>query len=113
MRTRRKDQLNISEVVKERDILIQETEVSDEPAVKRRGRPPKSKTKGGRSSDKVPWSPPPVEVNLISPMPSPATEASSKAQASSDEGTEKRTLRRNRKRLLSAFTKPVTRRKMR
>lgn len=113
MRTRRKDQLIISEVVKERDILIQETEVSDEPAVKRRGRPPKSKTKGSRSSDKVPWSPPPVEVNLISPMPSPATEASSKAPASSDEGTEKMTLRRNRKRLLSAFTKPVTRRKMR
>ncbi|KAJ1154340.1 hypothetical protein NDU88_007092 [Pleurodeles waltl] len=113
VRTRRKDQVSISEVVKERDVVNQETEIPDEPVVKRRGRSAKSKTKGSRSSDKVPWSPPPVEVNLISPMPSPATEASSKAQASSDEGTEKMTLRRNRKRLISAFTKPVTRRKMR
>ncbi|XP_069463933.1 protein ELYS isoform X2 [Ambystoma mexicanum] len=114
MRTRRKDQSSISDIVKERDLVVQENaDVIEEPIVKRRGRPAKSKTKDTRSSEKVPWSPPPVQINLISPFASPATEEKSEAHASSEEAPEKMTLRRNRKRLISTFTKPVTRRKMR
>ncbi|XP_043914627.1 protein ELYS [Protopterus annectens] len=57
------------------------------------------------------WSPPPVEVNLISPLPSPLEEYMSNRKGA-DEATTKMILRTNRKRLMSAFPKPVTRRKM-
>nr|XP_015206993.1 PREDICTED: protein ELYS [Lepisosteus oculatus]XP_015206998.1 PREDICTED: protein ELYS [Lepisosteus oculatus] len=68
-----------------------------------------------KAKKKVAWSPPPVEVNLISPMPTP-DELPQGRQKKSEEGdtpVQRTGLRRNRKRLRDAiFPKPVTRRKM-
>lgn len=57
----------------------------------------------------VSWSPPPVEINFISPFGTPVDEMRSKQKETTD-ATEK-TVRKNKKRL-SNFPKPVVRRKM-
>ncbi|RXM31042.1 hypothetical protein EOD39_7327, partial [Acipenser ruthenus] len=61
----------------------------------------------------VPWSPPPVEVNLISPIASPIAALAGKQISGDGADSERKTTRRTRKRLMDTiFPKPVTRRKM-
>ncbi|XP_029449806.1 protein ELYS isoform X2 [Rhinatrema bivittatum] len=114
-RTRRKHVPSLSEIGKE--LLIKEnkdksTKSTEEQDVKKvTESKTKSKTKAKATGKEVPWSPPPVEIKLISPLPSPVDGTTIKLKPPS-EATEKMTLRRNRKRLMLKFSKPVTRRKM-
>uniref|UniRef100_A0A8B9CR55 AT-hook containing transcription factor 1 n=1 Tax=Anser brachyrhynchus TaxID=132585 RepID=A0A8B9CR55_9AVES len=74
----------------------------------KRGRTAKSKA-NKTSKKEGSWSPPPVEIQLISPFTSPMDGKKSKQKETTD-ATEKN-LRKNKKRL-SNFPKPVVRRKM-
>ncbi|XP_033861229.3 protein ELYS isoform X2 [Acipenser ruthenus] len=104
-RTRRKVGITISRTVEEMDIH----EVDNE--VPKASKP--MKKKASKAKKDVPWSPPPVEVNLISPIASPIDASAGKQKSGDDATSERRNLRRTRKRLMDTiFPKPVTRRKM-
>lgn len=116
LRSRRKNVSSISRIVKEPELPTKEEE--DTKSVEsvgkqklKRGRTAKSKAnKTSKTARKEgSWSPPPVEIQLISPFTSPMDGKKSKQKETTD-ATEKN-LRKNKKRL-SNFPKPVVRRKM-
>ncbi|XP_075269321.1 protein ELYS-like isoform X2 [Opisthocomus hoazin] len=76
----------------------------------KRGRTAKSEMKKASKTTRKQgsWSPPPVEIKLISPFGSPVDGTKSKRKEAADTA---KTLRKNKKRL-SHFPKPVVRRKM-
>ncbi|XP_063773852.1 protein ELYS [Pseudophryne corroboree] len=100
--------------LKDKDAEAQKSYEADaeEPVVKRRGRPPKiSAKKQDKRSDKVGWSPPPVEIQLLSPPESPTVNS----EAVQSSPTESRAAQRNslRKSRRIVTSKHVTRRKIR
>lgn len=116
LRSRRKNVSSISRIVKEPELPSKEEEdtKSIESVGKqksKRGRTAKSKAnKTSKTTRKEgSWSPPPVEIQFISPFTSPVDGKKSKQKETTD-ATEKN-LRKNKKRL-SNFPKPVVRRKM-
>uniref|UniRef100_A0A4W3K5N7 AT-hook containing transcription factor 1 n=1 Tax=Callorhinchus milii TaxID=7868 RepID=A0A4W3K5N7_CALMI len=63
----------------------------------------------------VSWSPPPVEIKFLSPLVSPVDAPVNKREASEDDSgsiKHRMTLRHKRTKVISAFRKPVTRRKI-
>ncbi|NXP50583.1 ELYS protein, partial [Heliornis fulica] len=117
LRSRTKSVSSVSQTVKETELPAKEEEEdtkSRESVGKqklRRGRIAKSKPKKESKTTRKegPWSPPPVEIKLISPFVSPVDGTKSKQKDPTDAA--EKALRRNRKRL-SSFPKPVVRRKM-
>ncbi|KAM9608442.1 protein ELYS-like [Morphnus guianensis] len=116
LRSRRKNESSISQIVKEPDLPTKEEEdtKSIESVGKqklKRGRAAKSKMKKASKTTRKEgsWSPPPVEIKFISPFGSPVDGTKSKQQETADAA--EKMLRKNKKRL-SNFPKPVGRRKM-
>ncbi|XP_048792519.1 protein ELYS isoform X1 [Lagopus muta] len=116
LRSRRKNVSSTPHTVEEPELPTKEEEEikSIESLGKqklKRGRPARSKVKKASKTTRkeVSWSPPPVEINFISPFGTPVDEMRSKQKETTD-ATEK-TVRKNKKRL-SNFPKPVVRRKM-
>ncbi|NXJ72829.1 ELYS protein, partial [Rostratula benghalensis] len=116
LRSRRKNLSSNSQVVKEPELLTKEEEEtkSTESVGKqklRRGRTAKSKMKKASKTRRKEgsWSPPSVEIKLISPFASPVEGSKGKQKEITD--TTEKSLRKNTKRL-SSFPKPVVRRKM-
>ncbi|XP_010075134.1 PREDICTED: protein ELYS [Pterocles gutturalis] len=116
LRSRRKNVSSISHTVKEPELPAKEEEdtKSTESVGKqkpKRGRTAKSKLKKASKTPRKEgsWSPPPVEIKLISPFGTPVDGTKSKEKETA-EAAEK-ILRKNKKRL-SNFPKPVVRRKM-
>ncbi|XP_054249031.1 protein ELYS [Indicator indicator] len=116
LRSRRKNVSSISQIVKEPELPAKEEEdtKSIESVGKekiKRGRPAKSKMKKASKTTRKEgsWSPPPVEIKLISPFVSPVDGTKSKQKETAD--VAEKTLRKNKKRLTN-FPKPVVRRKM-
>ncbi|NXU33093.1 ELYS protein, partial [Thalassarche chlororhynchos] len=116
LRSRRKNVSSISRIVKEPELPTKEEE--DTKSIEsmgkqklKRGRTAKSKVKKASKTTRKEgsWSPPPVEIKLISPFGSPVDGTKTKQKETAD--TAEKTLRKNRKRL-SNFPKPVVRRKM-
>ncbi|KAM9316723.1 protein ELYS [Gastrophryne carolinensis] len=111
LRTRRTNKTHASVTENEQEKIPAETEapVPEEPVVRpsrARGRPPKQKAaKDTKPTDKTAWSPPPVEIQLLSPPESPAADSKSVKPSSA----EKKSVRRTRR----IVSKPVTRRKIR
>ncbi|NXA32686.1 ELYS protein, partial [Eudromia elegans] len=116
LRSRRKHVSSISRIVKEPELPAKEeedtksTESEGKQKVKR-GRAAKAKLKKTSKTTRKEgsWSPPPVEINFISPFGTPADGTPSKQKETTDAA--EKTLRKNKKRL-SNFPKPVVRRKM-
>ncbi|XP_053316765.1 protein ELYS-like [Spea bombifrons] len=113
-RTRRATRSSVAGPVKNEDVKPQEPQetqdVPVEPVIRRpKGRPPKHKKKESTSKEPT-WSPPPVEIQLLSPPESPAGDVADTKTVPVETKAEKNTLRRNRRRIMS---KPVTRRKLR
>ncbi|XP_008935120.1 PREDICTED: protein ELYS [Merops nubicus] len=113
LRSRRKNVSSTSQIVKE---PVKEEDTKSIETVERkeeikRSRTVKSKMKKASKTTKKErsWSPPPVEIKLISPFGTPLDGTKSKQKESAD-GAEK-PLKKNKKRL-SNFPKPVVRRKM-
>ncbi|NXF41678.1 ELYS protein, partial [Nyctibius bracteatus] len=116
LRSRRKNVSSISQIVKEPELPAEEEE--DTKSIESVG---KQKLKGGRTAKSKmkkasktarkegSWSPPPVEIKLISPFGSPVDGTKSKQKETTDMA--EKTLRKNKKRL-SNFPQPVVRRKM-
>ncbi|XP_053566985.1 protein ELYS isoform X2 [Bombina bombina] len=116
-RTRRATRSITHETLKERDFKPQEIEDVKEteelPVKKPKGRPLKSKAKKEvKSTEKTSSSPPPVEIQLLSPPESPGDVATTKTTSSELKISEKNPLRRNRRRIIN-ISKPVTRRNFR
>ncbi|NXA14784.1 ELYS protein, partial [Sapayoa aenigma] len=115
LRSRRKTVSSISRIVEEPELPTKEEEDtkpigSGEKQKLKRGRPPKSKMKkASKTTKEGSWSPPPVEIKLISPLGTPVDGTGSKQKETTDAAG--KTLRKNKKRL-SNFPKPVVRRKM-
>ncbi|KAI6071952.1 Protein ELYS [Aix galericulata] len=115
LRSRRKNVSSISRIVKESELPSKEEDTKSIESVgkqkSKRGRTAKSKAnKTSKTARKEgSWSPPPVEIQFISPFTSPVDGKKSKQKETTD-ATEKN-LRKNKKRL-SNFPKPVVRRKM-
>ncbi|NWY07383.1 ELYS protein, partial [Nothoprocta ornata] len=116
LRSRRKDVSSISRIVKEAELPAEEEEdtKSIESVGKqklRRGRPAKAKLKKTSKTTRKEgsWSPPPVEINFISPFGTPVDGTQSNQKETTDAA--EKTLRKNKKRL-SNFPKPVVRRRM-
>ncbi|CAH2249818.1 ELYS [Pelobates cultripes] len=81
---------------------------AEEPVLRKRGRPPKD----SKSKAKASWSPPPVEIQLLSPPKNADTiAANAKSVAIESTATEKKTLKRNKRKIV--ISKPVSRRKLR
>nr|XP_033792222.1 protein ELYS isoform X2 [Geotrypetes seraphini] len=116
-RTRRKHASSLSEIGKGMELTIEENKEIHKKATEEKDMKKvtesktKSKMKAKATGKEVLWSPPPVEIKLISPLPSPVDGTTNKAKPPSDP-SEKMTLRKNRKRLMLKLSKPVTRRKM-
>ncbi|XP_053918044.1 protein ELYS isoform X2 [Cuculus canorus] len=116
LRSRRKNVSSISQIVKEPELPTEEGQdtISLESVGKqqlKRGRTTTSKTKRTSKTTRKEgsWSPPPVEIKLISPLGIPVDGTKNKQKEAAD--TADKTLRKNEKRL-SNFPKPVVRRKM-
>ncbi|NXA56231.1 ELYS protein, partial [Nothocercus julius] len=116
LRSRRKLTSSISRIVKEPELPAKEEEdtKSIESVGKqklKRGRTAKAKLKKTSKTTRKEgsWSPPPVEINFISPFGTPVDGTQSKQKETTDAA--EKTLRKNKKRL-SNFPKPVVRRKM-
>ncbi|XP_033874236.3 protein ELYS-like [Acipenser ruthenus] len=114
-RTRRNVGTTISRTVEEMDIHEVDNEVpkvnKEKEDTKKASKP--TKKKASKVKKDVPWSPPPVEVNLISPIASPIAALAGKQISGDGADSERKTTRRTRKRLMDTiFPKPVTRRKM-
>uniref|UniRef100_A0A8C3CJV0 AT-hook containing transcription factor 1 n=1 Tax=Cairina moschata TaxID=8855 RepID=A0A8C3CJV0_CAIMO len=102
LRSRRKNVSSISRIVKE----LEDTKSIESVGKQKSKRGRTAKSKANKTSS---WSPPPVEIQFISPFTSPVDGKKSKQKETTD-ATEKN-LRKNKKRL-SNFPKPVVRRKM-
>ncbi|MBN3296434.1 ELYS protein, partial [Amia calva] len=103
---------NITEDMEQQEVQDEVPKVSEETDT--RAAKPRKK-RAARAPKKAVWSPPPVEVNLISPMPSPEElpRGRRKKPEEAESPLQRMNLRRNRKRLMDTiFPKPVTRRKM-
>ncbi|XP_074945450.1 protein ELYS-like [Phalacrocorax aristotelis] len=116
LRSRRKNVSATSQSVKEAELPTKEEEdtKSIEPVGKqklKRGRTAKSKMKKASKTPRLEgsWSPPPVEIKVISPLGSPVDGTKSKQKETAEAA--ERTVRKTKKRL-SNFPKPVVRRKM-
>ncbi|CAI9536838.1 unnamed protein product [Staurois parvus] len=118
LRSRRTTRNSTIVTEKEQDLKIpeshdKETEVPKEQILKRpRGRPPKHKgNKAGKSVGKATWSPPSVEIQLLSPPESPDVDSeNTKSVSTETKALNQNQLRRTRRRIVSI---PVTRRKIR
>ncbi|NWI64563.1 ELYS protein, partial [Todus mexicanus] len=117
LRSRKKNVSSVSRIVEEPELPAQEEE-EDTKSIKavgkekmKRSRTAKSKMKKSSKTTRKEgsWSPPPVEINFISPFGSPVDGTKSKQKETTE--TSEKTLQRNKKRL-SNFPKPVVRRKM-
>ncbi|NXU59341.1 ELYS protein, partial [Turnix velox] len=118
LRSRQTNVSSIPQTVKESELPTKGEEEEDvksvEPARKqelRRGRTAKSKRKKASKTTRIQssWSPPPVEVKIISPIVSPVGGTKNKQKETTD--ASERTLRRNRRKL-SYFPKQIVRRKL-
>ncbi|XP_041109566.1 protein ELYS-like isoform X2 [Polyodon spathula] len=114
-RTRQKAGTTVSRTVEEMDIHEVDNEVpkvnKEKEDTKKASKP--MKKKASKVKKDVPWSPPPVEVNLISPVATPIAASAGKQVSGEGADSERKTMRRTRKRLMDTiFPKPVTRRKM-
>ncbi|KAM4770960.1 protein ELYS [Rhinophrynus dorsalis] len=118
-RTRRATRSGASESLKEKDMKVDEShdavpaEVTEEKSTRLKGRPAKHKMKTvKKSTEKPSWSPPPVNIQLLSPPESPTDgTAYTKTLSTDAKVSDKNPLRRNRRRMI--MSKPVTRRKIR
>ncbi|NXP83304.1 ELYS protein, partial [Ramphastos sulfuratus] len=115
LRSRRKNVSGISQIVKEPELPAKEEDTKSIESVGKekvkRGRTAKSKMKKASKTTRKEgsWSPPPVEIKLVSPFVSPVDGTKSKQKETAD--VAEKTLRKNKKRLTN-FPKPVLRRKM-
>ncbi|NXX47548.1 ELYS protein, partial [Tricholaema leucomelas] len=115
LRSRRKNVSGTAEIVKEPDLPAKEEDTKSIESVGKekvkRGRTAKSKMKKASKTTRKEgsWSPPPVEIKLISPFVSPVDGTKSKQKETAE--VAEKTLRKNKKRLTN-FPKPVVRRKM-
>lgn len=107
LRTRRKNASNTSKLVDELEDDAQSVEAVGKQEVKR-ARTAKTK-QASKNTEKESWSPPPVEIKLISPLASPIDGIKSKPRKTAE--VTGKALGRSRKKL-SAFPKQVLRRKM-
>ncbi|XP_042557097.1 protein ELYS [Dipodomys spectabilis] len=108
LRTRRKYTSSASKIVNELEDDTQSVEVVEEQKVKR-ARTMKRKEANRNKERGRSWSPPPVEIKLLSPLASPAGEGKSKARKPVD--VSGKALGRGRKKP-AAFPKQILRRKM-
>uniref|UniRef100_A0A8C3CMQ8 AT-hook containing transcription factor 1 n=1 Tax=Cairina moschata TaxID=8855 RepID=A0A8C3CMQ8_CAIMO len=108
LRSRRKNVSSISRILPSKEEEDTKSIESVGKQKSKRGRTAKSKA-NKTSKKEGSWSPPPVEIQFISPFTSPVDGKKSKQKETTD-ATEKN-LRKNKKRL-SNFPKPVVRRKM-
>nr|XP_030724364.1 protein ELYS isoform X4 [Globicephala melas] len=107
LRTRRKNTSNTSKLVAELEDDAQSIETVAKQQVKRTKT---AKTKqASKNTEKESWSPPPVEIKLISPLASPVDGVKSKPRKTVE--VTGKSLGRSRKKL-SSFPKQVLRRKM-
>ncbi|NXG51371.1 ELYS protein, partial [Psilopogon haemacephalus] len=115
LRSRSKNVSGISQTAKEPELPAKDEDTKSIESVGRekvkRGRTAKSKMKKASKTTRKEgsWSPPPVEIKLISPFVSPVDGTKSKQKEIAD--VAEKTLRKNKKRLTN-FPKPVVRRKM-
>ncbi|XP_033286234.1 protein ELYS isoform X5 [Orcinus orca] len=107
LRTRRKNTSNTSKLVAELEDDAQSIETVAKQQVKRT-RTAKTK-QASKNTEKESWSPPPVEIKLISPLASPVDGVKSKPRKTVE--VTGKSLGRSRKKL-SSFPKQVLRRKM-
>ncbi|KAJ8776332.1 hypothetical protein J1605_015630 [Eschrichtius robustus] len=107
LRTRRKNTSNTSKLVDELEDDAQSVETVGKQQVKRT-RTAKTK-QASKNTEKESWSPPPVEIKLISPLASPVDGGKSKPRKTIE--VTGKSLGRSRKKL-SSFPKQVLRRKM-
>eukprot|EP00069_Balaena_mysticetus_P006262 bmy_18501T0 len=107
LRTRRKNTSNTSKLVDELEDDAQSVETVGKQQVKRT-RTAKTK-QSSKNTEKESWSPPPVEIKLISPLASPIDGVKSKPRKTVE--VTGKSLGRSRKKL-SSFPKQVVRRKM-
>ncbi|XP_036699305.1 protein ELYS isoform X4 [Balaenoptera musculus] len=107
LRTRRKNTSNTSKLVDELEDDAQSIETVGKQQVKRT-RTAKTK-QASKNTEKESWSPPPVEIKLISPLASPIDGVKSKPRKTVE--VTGKSLGRSRKKL-SSFPKQVLRRKM-
>ncbi|XP_004439626.1 PREDICTED: protein ELYS [Ceratotherium simum simum] len=107
LRTRRKKTSNTSRLVDELEDDAQSIEAVGKQKVKRT-RTANTK-QASKNTEKESWSPPPVEIKLISPLASPIDEVKSKPRKTAE--VTGKALGRSRKKL-SSFPKQVLRRKM-
>ncbi|XP_059797203.1 protein ELYS isoform X2 [Balaenoptera ricei] len=107
LRTRRKNTSNTSKLVDELEDDAQSVETGGKQQVKRT-RTAKTK-QASKNTEKESWSPPPVEIKLISPLASPIDGVKSKPRKTVE--VTGKSLGRSRKKL-SSFPKQVLRRKM-
>ncbi|TKC43755.1 hypothetical protein EI555_018828 [Monodon monoceros] len=107
LRTRRKNTSNTSKLVAELEDDAQSVETVAKQQVKRT-RTAKTK-QASKNTEKESWSPPPVEIKLISPLASPVDGVKSKPRKTVE--VTGKSLGRSRKKL-SSFPKQVLRRKM-
>ncbi|XP_069708633.1 protein ELYS-like isoform X2 [Phaenicophaeus curvirostris] len=116
LRSRRKNVSSISQIVKEPEFPTEEEEgtkpiesVGKQQLKRGRTATPKPKRASKATRKEGSWSPPPVEIKLISPLGIPVDGTKNKQKEAAD--VAEKTLRKNKKRL-SNFPKPVVRRKM-
>ncbi|XP_027726769.1 protein ELYS-like [Vombatus ursinus] len=111
LRTTRKQASELSRIVKELELPVENDPKSVETTEKRKAKRIRTtKTKASKTTEKESsWSPPPVEIKLISPLATPVDAPKSKPRRTTE--TTEKTLGRS-KRKLSSFPKQVLRRKM-
>ncbi|XP_074077012.1 protein ELYS [Macrotis lagotis] len=111
LRTTRKQAPELSRIVKELELPVENDSKSIETMEKQKvKRIRTTKTKASKTTEKEgSWSPPPVEIKLISPLATPVDATKSKPRRTTE--TSEKTLGRGRRKL-SSFPKQVLRRKM-
>ncbi|KAM6219404.1 protein ELYS [Rhynchocyon petersi] len=108
LRTRQKNASHMSKFIDELEDHSKLTEIVAKQKVKRL-KITKTRQASRQTEEESPWSPPPVEIKLISPLASPNEEVKSKPRKTAE--VMERVLRRNRKKP-SSFPKQILRRKM-
>ncbi|XP_072503747.1 protein ELYS [Notamacropus eugenii] len=111
LRTTRKQASELSRIVKELELPVENDPKSVETTEKQKAKRIRTtKTKASKTTEKEgSWSPPPVEIKLISPLATPVDAPKSKPRRTTE--TTEKTLGRSRRKL-SSFPKQVLRRKM-
>ncbi|XP_043860128.1 protein ELYS [Dromiciops gliroides] len=111
LRTTRKQASELSRIVKELELPIENDPKSVETTEKQKvKRIRTTRTKASKTTEKEgSWSPPPVEIKLISPLAAPVDASKNKPRRTTE--TTEKTLGRSRRKL-SSFPKQVLRRKM-